>query len=91
MNEYGKAMALYGAWQNGHLEAEGLEAKARMHAGYDGGSPEPLTAAEREYMANDAHSCDPAYPYEEGIALDDHYLSLWWLLAMRSYVDDLFG
>ena len=91
MSGYSEAMALYGAWQNGQLEAEGLEAKARIHAGYDDGTPEPLTAQEREYMATDARSCDPNYPYEEGIALDDHYISLWWLGAMRSYVEDRFG
>lgn len=91
MNEYQNAMALYGAYQRGELQADALEAKARVHAGYDDGTPEPLTAEEREYMARDAYSCDPNYPYEEGIVLDDRYLSLHWLGAMKTYVDDVFG
>lgn len=91
MSDYGEVMALYGAWQRGELKAEGLEAKARILAGYDSGNAEPLTADEREFMAREASRLTPEYPYAKGIALNDGELAEWWLLAMEDYVQDKFG
>lgn len=89
-NAYTRATSLYAQWQRGELMAEGLEAKARIILGWDAGTPEPLTDAEREEMRDDAYHCDPNYPPDEAPMDDDVALCLWWIRAMESYVQDLF-
>ena len=91
MADYGETMALYAAYQAGELQAEGLEAKARILCGWDDGEAVPLTSEERTYMVHDAHRCSPAYPEHEAPTDSDKELSRWWLRAMQDYVDDLFG
>lgn len=91
MSDYAETMGLYAAYQAGELEAEGLEAKARILCGWDAGERVPLTPEEREYMAEDAYRCSPSYPKDEAPIDDDAELSRWWLRAMQDYVDDLFG
>lgn len=88
--DYGEIMDLHARWQAGELEAEGLEAKARIILGWDAGTPEPLTHAEKEEMRDDAYRCDPNYPREEAPMDDDRALCRWWISAMQDYVNDLF-
>lgn len=87
---YAEILALHAAYERGELQSTALEAKARTLCGWDQGEVEPLTAEEREYMADDAYNCSPSYPYAEGILLNDAELSRWWLRAMSDYVSDLF-
>jgi hypothetical protein len=80
---------LFAKWQNGELEATGLEAKARILLGWDRGVAEPLTDDEREFMRRDAYACDCNHPPEQAPD-DDVELCRWWIDAMADYVNDMF-
>lgn len=89
MADYAATMALYAAYQAGELEAEGLEAKARILCGLDDGKATPLTSAEREEMLSWG-SADLGYDPHDA-PLNDVALSRWYLGALSAYVQDKFG
>lgn len=65
-----------------------LEGKARVILGWANGRVEPLTEAERRFMRVDAYNCSPSFPADEA-PNEDAALCLWWLSAMKDYVDCL--
>lgn len=71
--------------------AEALEHKARVLAGYDPGTAEPLTDEERECMleyADDELGFCATEAIEYAESKEDANLSRWWLGAMRAYCED---
>lgn len=91
MADYAATMALYAAYQAGELEAEGLEAKARILCGLDDGKATPLRSLRRSVRKMLSWgSADLGYDPHDA-PLNDVALSRWYLGALSAYVQDKFG